>query len=52
MKYLIDLEPEQVEQLVRQDLKWHLVNSDLDSEELMAMEIVLQYYSVPQNEVQ
>lgn len=47
MKYLIDLEPEQVDMLVRQDLQWHLVNTDLDPEEYKAMEIVLALYSVP-----
>lgn len=47
LKYIIDLEPEQIESLVRQDLRWHLTNSDLDSEEEQAFNIVLQYYDTP-----
>lgn len=48
LKYILELEPEQVEVVVRQDLMWHLANSYLEPDERQAMEIVLQYYSIPE----
>lgn len=43
-KYLIDLDPEQVAYLVRQDIQWHLANCDLEDKDRRALEIVVDYY--------
>lgn len=49
MKYLIDLEPEQVGDLVRQEIQWQLHNGIEDEKTEEALKIVLAYYSVPSN---
>lgn len=49
LKYILELEDEQLEPLIRQSLLWHLVNNTVDEEPGLreAVEKVIEFYSIP-----